>query len=402
VNRTETVVVGAGPAGLLAAREIARGGVEVRVVEEHPVVGEPNHCAGLLSVEGLRRLGVKPTSDFVQHEITGGRVYSPSGAAIEIRGRRTRAYAVDRAAFDRFLAGIAEGEGVKVETRRRAKAFLIRNGRVDGVQGRDWKIQAQVVVDAEGAGAALAREVGLAPHASRALAGVNVEVSGVDVETHMVEVWLGSDIAPGLFAWVIPLGEGTARCGLACSEGDAFERLRKFLDNRFRGERCSQPRRGIILTGGPARRTHWGGLLLVGDAAGQTKPTTGGGVILGGLCAMEAGRTAAEAVEAGDSSDNFLQRYQRAWQASLGREFTSMLAARRLMNRLSDDRIDRLFDAFTGEGLEETLRDLVEGGDMDMQSAVMRTALREPRLRRVLVRGVGRLALSELRSLFNL
>ena len=171
---------------------------------------------------------------------------------------------------------------------------------------------------------------------------------------------------------------------------------------RFSGARCSPPRRGAVLTGGPARQTYSDGLLLVGDAAGQTKPTTGGGVILGGLCAIEAGRTAAEAVEAGDCSAGFLRRYQKAWRASLGREFTSMLSARRLLNRLSDERIDRLFDALRREGLEETLRGLVEGGDMDMHSGVIRAALRDPGLLRVLVRVAGRLALGELRSLFNL
>lgn len=402
MDRTEAVVVGAGPAGLLAAREIAKRHIEVKVIEEHPVIGEPNHCAGLLSVEGLRRLGVEPSPEFVQHEITGGRVYSPSGAAIEIPGERTRAYVFDRAAFDRHLAEAAEDEGAEIETCRRVKDFLIRNHRVEGIRSRDWTVRAQVVVDAEGAGGALARKRGLIPHPTRVLAGVNVEVSGVEVEPHRVEVWLDSDIAPGLFAWVIPLGEGSVRCGLACSTGDAFERLRRFLDRRFDIAQCSPPRRGVILTGGPARRTYQNGLLVVGDAAGQTKPTTGGGVILGGLCAVQAGRTAAEAVEAGDCSAGFLQRYQKAWRASLGREFAAMLAARRLVDRLSDERIDRLFESFRREGLEEALQALVERGDMDMQSGVMRAALRQPRLLRLLVQVVGRLALGELRSLFKL
>lgn len=401
MDRTEAAVVGAGPAGLLAAREIARRGVEVRVFEEHAVIGEPNHCAGLLSVEGLRRLGVDPSPDFVQHEITGGRIYSPSGAAIEITGKRTRAYVIDRAAFDRHLANAAEDEGAEIETRRRVKDFQIRDRRVEGIRGRDWAVQAQVVVNAEGTAGALARGLGFIPKSEGVLAGVNVEVP-IDVEPHMVEVWLGSALAPGLFAWVIPLGNGAARCGLACSTGDAFERLRGFLEGRFGSARCFPPRRGVVLTGGPVRRTYLDGLMVVGDAAGQTKPTTGGGVNLGGLCAVEAGRTAAEAVEAGDCSADFLQQYQRAWRASLGGEFASMLAARRLVNRLSDDRIDRLFDAFGREGFEETLQGLVEGGDMDMQSGVIRAALRDPRMLRVLVRIVGRLALGELQSLFNL
>ena len=117
---------------------------------------------------------------------------------------------------------------------------------------------------------------------------------------------------------------------------------------------------------------------------------------------MEAGRTAADAVEAGDCSARILQRYQKAWNSALSREFASMHATRKLMNKLSDDRIDRLFDVFYREGLEETLNNLVEEGDMDMQSSVIRTALRKPKLRQLLVRVVGRLALSELTSLFNL
>lgn len=401
MERTEAVVVGAGPAGLLAAREIAKRGVEVKVLEEHLVVGEPNHCAGLLSVEGLRLLGVEPSPDFVQHEIKGGRIFSPSGASIEIAVKRTRAYAIDRAAFDRHLADAAEGEGAEVVTRRRVEEFLTRDGRLEGVGGNGWAVQADVVVDAEGARGALARKAGFISQTEGALAGVNVEVS-VEVEPHMVEIWLDSSLAPGLFAWVIPLGDKAARCGLACSTGDAYERLSRFLDRRFGRLRQSSPRRGLILTGGPASRTYADGLLVAGDAAGQTKPTTGGGVILGGLCAVEAGRTAAGAVEAGDTSAGFLQRYEKAWRASLGREFASMIAARRLLKRLSDDRIDTLFNALRREGLEETLQGLVERGDMDMQSGVIRSGLRDPRMFRLLIRSVGRLALGELRSLFNL
>ena len=402
MGRADVVVVGAGPAGLLSAREVARRGVEVKVVEEHSVVGEPNHCAGLLSVEGLDRLGVRPSKDFIQHEITGGRICSPGGMVIEIPGERTRAYAIDRAALDRHLADAAEGEGAEVETGRRASELTVHDGRVEGIRGPDWSVHARLVIDAEGAGAHLARGIGLVPPASRLLTGVNVEAHRVDVEPHMVEVWLGGDVAPGLFAWVIPLGDGAARCGLACSTGDAPERLRRFLERRFSGARSSPPRSGFVLTGGPVRRTYSDGLLLVGDAAGQAKPTTGGGVILGGLCAIEAGRTAAEAVEAGDCSAGFLRRYQSAWRGLLGGEFAAMSSARRLLNRMSDEQIDGLFGALRGEGLQEVLQGLVLGGDMDHQSGVLRSALRNPALLRALVGVVGGLALDELRGLFNL
>ena len=125
MDKTDVVVVGAGPAGLLAAREVASRGLGVKVLEEHNIVGVPNHCAGLLSVEGLARLGVEPSPYFVQNEITGGRIYSPGGEVLEVPGTRTRAYVVDRTLFDRYLAASAEEEGADVETGRRVEGFSI-------------------------------------------------------------------------------------------------------------------------------------------------------------------------------------------------------------------------------------------------------------------------------------
>lgn len=400
--KADVVVVGAGPAGLLAAREAARGGVEVEVVEEHPQVGEPNHCAGVVSVEGMSRLGIEPSADFVQHEITGGRVYSPGGAFIEITGRRTRAYVVDRSVFDRRLADSVEKEGAVVETGQRVESLQPKGDRVDALLGDGRTLQADVIIDAEGCLGSLASEAGLINRRKGMLAGVNVEVSGVDVEPHMVEVWLGNNIAPRFFAWVIPLEEHVARCGLGCSAGNPVDRLWRFLDRRFGTWRRNSTRPGLVPLGGPIRRTYSDRMLVVGDAAGQTKPTTGGGVVLGGLCAIEAGRTAAAALDQGDCSAGFLRRYQGAWRASLGKEFTSMLAARRLFNGLSDERIDRLFDIVRREGLQETLQRLVDGGEMDEQGGVMRAALGDPKLLGAVTRGLGALALGELRGLFNL
>jgi len=164
----------------------------------------------------------------------------------------------------------------------------------------------------------------------------------------------------------------------------------------------SETRVWPVLTGGPVSKTFGDGLLLVGDVAAQTKPTTGGGVILGSLCAVEAARTAAEALEAGDTSARFLSRYERSWRAALEREFSTMLSVRRFLNRIPDDRMDRLFESVKSSGLEPALGGLVEEGDMDMQSGVLRSALGNPGLLRVAVECLGRVALGELRALFNL
>ncbi len=400
--RTEAVVIGAGPAGLIAARELARRGFEVKIFEEHRNIGEPRHCAGILSVEGLKRLNVEPHHDFVQQEVRGGTAYSPSETAIQIPGGRTRAYAVDRSAFDKHLANSARDHGAEIETGRRVKELLIRDGRVTGVVCSENATECELIIDCEGAGGLLARSIGLPRPSEGVLAGVNVEVGDVEVRTNMVEVWLGENVAPGLFAWVIPVGEDAVRCGLACGRGDALEMLKRFLRRRFGDVEHPETRVWPVLTGGPVSKTYSDGLLLVGDVASQTKPTTGGGVILGGLCAVEAARTAAEALETGDASARFLSRYERSWRATLGKEFSTMLFVRRFLNKIPDDRMDRLFESVKVSRLEPVLGGLVEEGDMDMQSGVLRSALGNPGLLRVAVECLGRVALGELRALFNL
>jgi len=140
-------------------------------------------------------------------------------------------------------------------------------------------------------------------------------------------------------------------------------------------------------------------MLLVGDVAGQAKPTTGGGVILGGLCAMEAEKTVSESLEEEDHSADFLSIYEERWRGALGKEFSSMLGLRRFVNGIPDDRMDRIFASLKGAGLEPTLESFVEEGDMDMQSGVIRKALTHPGLLRVMAGSLGRLALGELREL---
>ncbi len=218
----------------------------------------------------------------------------------------------------------------------------------------------------------------------------------------MVEVWFGEGLADGLFAWAVPAGEDEVRCGLATGKGDALELLRGFIKNRFGLTECGEPARWPVLTGGPIDKTHGDGLLLVGDVAGHTKPTTGGGVILGGMCAMMAAETAIQALEEGDYSAGFLRRYDERWREALGGEFSSMLGMRRFLNSIPDPRMNRIFASVKSAGLEPTLETFIDEGDMDLQSGVLRKALTHPGMLRVMASSLGRLALGELTGLFNI
>ncbi len=395
---SDSLVVGAGPAGLLAAKQIASSGYSVKILEEHSQVGIPSHCAGLISIEGLKRIGVVPSFSFIQNSVYGSRIYSPDGQCIEIRDKRSRAHVVDRAALDQHLAEMALDAGVELVLGKRVDRLTLTNGAVTGASGAGWAEEARIVIDAEGPSRRLAKAAGLATNRRAPLLGVNTEVE-CEIDPEMVEVWFSEETAPGFFAWVIPTSDRQARVGLAARNGDPTRHLTNFIKKRFNSASIQPPRVGQVLVDGPLDRTSFPGILLVGDAAGHVKPTTGGGVVLGGLCAIEAGKASALALESGTLDAT---SYDEAWRGLYGSEFKSMQMMRSLADRISDERMNRFFAAFNKAKLGERLNDLVSEGDMDLQDGVIRRALSEPRLMRAAIGGLGRLVLAELRELVNI
>jgi digeranylgeranylglycerophospholipid reductase len=397
----DALVIGAGPAGLLTAKEIVYHDFSVKILEEHTRVGVPNHCAGLLSIEGLKKLGIDPSPRFVQNEVFGGRIYAPDGRHIEIRDKHPRAFVVNRTEFDTVLAEHATDAGAEIIFNNRVKKLRISNGVAAGAEGDNWDEKSRIVIDAEGASRRLLKATDLGNFAESSLIGVNTEVE-CEVDSSMVEVWFGKDLAPGFFAWVIPISDKEARVGLASRNKDAAIMLDAFIKRRFGSTSHSTLRTGQVLVSGPYSRTTFPGLLLVGDSAGHVKPTTGGGVILGGLCALEAGRVASNALDSEDVSEPNLREYDRIWREKYGDEFRSMLTLRRFADGISDARMNRIFHSFSRAGLENILNRLVAEGDMDLQEGVIRRVFTEPRLTLALLSSLGRFAFDELRDLVNL
>ena len=398
---SDALVVGAGPSGLLAARQIASRGFTVTILEEHNQVGVPSHCSGLISVEGLERIGVKASDRFVQNTISGGKIHSPNGQCIEIMDNRPRAYVVDRAALDQHLAEKAIDAGAELVLGKTSESLIIVDGRVIGASGAGVYEAARLTVDAEGPSRRLARVTGLVETKRAPLLGVNTEVS-CEIDPAIVEVWFGREIAPGFFAWVIPTSKNQARVGLAAKGVDAMSLLKKFINKRFGDVPHLPLRAGQVVVDGPIEKASSPGLLIVGDAAGHVKPTTGGGVVLGGLCAVEAGKIAALALESDDISDRSLTRYDETLKRLYGDEFRSMQTLRNLADKISDERMNRFFRVYSEAGLGNLVADLVADGDMDLQGGVIKRALSEPKLIKAAVGGLGRLALAELRELVNL
>mgnify|MGYP003878670353 CR=1 FL=1 len=375
-------MIGAGPSGLIAAREAARRGVDVLVLEEHAQIGLPVECAGLLSLRGLKAIGAYGARErFVLNELRAATFYSPSGRELRIEAPKPVACVVDRHELDVVLAEQAMDAGAEVELGRLVKRISIRPGGVE--LGGSWgSVSAELAIVAEGFRSRLVRQLGLRGlDWRRVLPASQIDVPAPDVDEEGVEVHLGRGVAPGFFAWVIPLGDGVARVGLACRGADPRDMLRAFLKRRFGLRGIETAYSGSVLKCGPIPKTYAERALVVGDAAGQAKPTTGGGVILGGLCASIAGQVAAEAVEAGDFSEPFLSSYERRWRRLLGAEFSAMKKARALLDIMPDGALDVAFELAKRAGLAERVPEIA---DMDFQSSLLR------RLPRLITPGPGR------------
>jgi geranylgeranyl reductase family protein len=352
----DVVIVGAGPAGSYAAYCLAIRGYDVVVLEEHPQVGEPTNCSGLIGVEAFARYDL-PT-DSVLGSFGGARFVSPRGAEAVVSADRTVACVVDRARFDRSLAeqAAAAGARYRLGTRCLRISHDDRALRVS-VQGLDGagQLRARAAIIATGVKYGLLAGLGLArPRSFVEAAQTEVKMRAVTD----VEVYLGRDISPGSFGWAIPVGDGRVRLGV-CNGKRAPEHLQRLLKHPLVGPRLldDNPRvKNKPIPIAPARRTYLDHVLLVGDAAGQAKPTTGGGIYYGILCAELAARTLDGAFAAGDLGRSRLAQYERRWRGEIGLELQVGAYFRRLGAWLSDAQIDDLIRSYH----DPELRDLVE------------------------------------------
>ncbi len=394
MDEVDVLVVGAGPAGSTAAARLAQAGHSVRVVEEHPKVGYPVQCAGLVS---QRVLDLAGSRSMVRAAVRGASVFGPSLGSISFRADSPRAFVIDRAGLDIHLADRAVQAGAEIRTSTRfdsvdgaaADRLTVRLRRPDG---SSEEVRAKLVIGADGVASAVARAFRLR-RPVEVLPAFEAEFPESPGDPDTVEVYLGRKLAPGLFGWWIPDGSGGARVGVAADADGTparqyFDRLLDSLESRF-GRRLSNPT-GYVVSGipvGTLPRTHARRALLVGDAAAQVKPLSGGGIFTGMRCAEIAADVASEALSKGDLSEGALAEYDRRWRAELGDEFRKALYLRRLFTRLSDDELDRVVRALQGAHLATTI---VAFGDIDFPTHVVRELLKEsPGLVRLLPKAVG-------------
>ena len=371
----DVIVVGAGPAGSYIAYDLASSGYSVAVLEAKSASGLNACCTGIISTECLQSLD--SARDMILTEVNSAEFYSPSGRCLRFQTEDVQAYVVDRGSLDKALVSKAQSKGAQYFfSSPVADVFPENNSmKIEAVcSGTRELFSARAAVLANGFRPRLPNKLGLG-RIKRFLIGAQAEVEGTDIGEF--EVHFGQSIAPGGFAWLVPISSGKAYVGLLAT-CHAKPYLQKFLRSLFGQGRVATQRTEIrqrAIPMGTLPCSYGDRLLVIGDAAGHVKPTTGGGIYFGHLGARMAANVLREALAADNLAAGQLSRYQKEWKAKMGKELSRGYWARWAYAKLSDSQIEGIFKTLDSNGAAGSLLD--SGGfSFDWHSRLIATVLR--------------------------
>ena len=351
----EVIVVGAGPAGSYAACELASAGHSVAVLEHKSAAGLDICCTGIISAECFEAFGISP--EVIVRKANSAKFFLPSGNLTRLNSENVKVCIVDRSRFDRAIANKAQSKGATYFFSTDCTAVSIKgnSAMVETTCNNSKQVfYARAVILATGQDLRLHHKLGLGKFKHFAV-GAQTEIDAENLDE--VEVYFNQQLAPDFFAWLVPTYPGKALAGLI-SPSSASLHLQRFLlsplcKGRLASTNINIRQKAIPLCVLP--RSVGERLLVIGDAAGQVKPTTGGGIYLGNLGAQIASDVLKEALDKDNLSASYLIRYQRRWKAKMGREISFGRWMRWIYSKLNDQQIEKLFNTFTSGDITTAL-----------------------------------------------
>jgi len=379
-STVDVAIVGGGPGGCWAAKECADRGLETVLFEKDPDIGAPVRCAEGVGVMGLKEF-YEPDPLFVRQTLSNYLLVAPDGSSVKVCGE-DHGYVLDRKVFDKKVAEDAAAAGARIVTDAHVNGAHRRDDRyVLELAGGDL-VEARLVIGADGTESRVGRWWGLKtdapPHDMES--GAQYLLGNLDVDEDLCQIWFGSNVAPGGYFWVFPKGNRTANVGLGISgqysrDNNPFEFLDRMIATHFpNASRLGRMMGGISCTGG-VKDFVADGLMLVGDAAHQANPLTGGGIINAMKAARIAAGVAEEAIRSGDTSKKVLKKYQSEWDSSWGKTGRRYYRLKEWVFGLPDERINAISKLINGlEPDQRTLRQIFKAAAINQPRLLLDVA----------------------------
>ncbi|MCO6041127.1 geranylgeranyl reductase family protein [Thermococcus alcaliphilus] len=378
--RYDVVVVGAGIAGPIVARNVAKEGYSVLLIDKKPAIGAPKQCAEGININVFEKYDIPYDKRFINREIYGAKLYSPSGYELEIRYDKVSGVILERKVFDKMLAFYAARAGADVLARTEALDVIRENGVIKGIkakhEGELLEIYADVIVAADGVESTIARKAGIntyaPPHEFDSAYEYEMLIEGFDPD--MIHLWFGNEIAPRGYVWVFPKDEDRANVGIGINSDNprtAKYYLDKWLEeNNIPAKKLLEINVGVVPVGGFVKELAKDNVVVVGDAARQVNPMHGGGMAE----AMEAGTIASKWIVKALEEENLelLKNYTREWWEKDGRRLERVLKIRKAVEKLTDEDLDVFIQVLSGADAEK-----IAGGDY---VEVIKALLKHPKV----------------------
>jgi len=351
-------VVGAGVSGLVAALTLARADVGVAVLEEHEIIGLPCHCGGVVSPDYQEKIGIALPRSIELIDLHGFR-FTDGVREVTVESGRTIAKVISRQAFDEHLARLCEAEGVDLQRSSRGASLRICEGSTV-VETPSKSHSSDYTILAGGIADDLGRSIGLA----RGNSGLLVSAQAVikkRTETPIASIYLSEQISPDFFGYVVPTDEQHCAIGVASRKVDVAESLH-LIAKKEGAEQVEKPAMWGIWTGGPMSDIRKDNVFVIGDAAGMTKATTGGGIVFGSMSARAVANIIIDELR-GEGSEG-----ARSLQ-SLTLQLNKIRTIRRLMNLAGPA---SLMEALSSASSQDRLRYYMESVDFDFHGGLIR------------------------------
>jgi len=355
-SKYDVAIIGAGPIGIYTSIMLAKRGLAVVVIEEDMQIGAPRFCTGLISKEAFDRFSLP--KEAIEDEFSSAWIFSPLGSKVCLKSKSIQVYATDRTKFDQSLYNQAREIGVEFLLKCRCTGFGVHEDYIEEriiLDGTETFIKSNIAILATGIKYNLHRSLNFSVPANF-LDCSQVQIPGESDGD--IEIFLGNSIAPHSFAWIVPLKGKKLRVGISTRK-DSPSFLKSFLSylrvkGRISIKNYDIMRRPIPLE--PIKNSYRTRILVVGDAAGQVKPTTGGGIYFGLLCADLAARTVIEAFKKKDFSEKLLRHYEITWKKQIEFDLTMSIYLRKLIANFNDEQIEELVKFFS----RDTIQQLIE------------------------------------------